>query len=109
MWLLSTTRADLKFFDNPSSVDEYGGYAILSHTWGHKEDSFQDVKAAIARCRTTGENPRDFVSDKIRNCCIEAERDGYTWVWIDTCCINKDSSAELAEAINAMFSYYARA
>lgn len=30
-------------------------------------------------------------------------------MWIDTCCIDKESSAELSEAINSMFSYYATA
>lgn len=28
------------------------------------------------------------------------------WVWVDTCCIDKTSSAELSEAINSMFSWY---
>jgi len=31
------------------------------------------------------------------------------WVWIDTCCIDKSSSAELSEAINSMFRYYQNA
>ncbi|KAK7414942.1 hypothetical protein QQX98_006267 [Neonectria punicea] len=31
------------------------------------------------------------------------------YVWIDTCCINKSSSAELTEAINSMFPWYQRA
>src|SRR3569833_3366061 len=31
---------------------------------------------------------------------------GYEYVWIDTCCIDKTSSAELSEAINSMFSWY---
>ena len=35
-----------------------------------------------------------------------AESHGYKWVWIDTCCIDKTSSAELSEAINSMFRYY---
>ncbi|PMD31712.1 hypothetical protein L207DRAFT_441759, partial [Hyaloscypha variabilis F] len=29
--------------------------------------------------------------------------------WIDTCCIDKSSSAELTEAINSMFGYYKNA
>ncbi|KAK5164786.1 uncharacterized protein LTR77_009450 [Saxophila tyrrhenica] len=29
------------------------------------------------------------------------------WIWHDTCCIDKSSSAELNEAINSMFRYYA--
>ena len=28
------------------------------------------------------------------------------YVWVDTCCINKESSAELSEAINSMFKWY---
>ena len=31
------------------------------------------------------------------------------WLWIDTCCINKDSAAELSEAINLMFKWYRNA
>ncbi|KAG7286684.1 hypothetical protein NEMBOFW57_008995 [Staphylotrichum longicolle] len=30
-------------------------------------------------------------------------------IWIDTVCINKESSAELSEAINSMFAWYQRA
>ncbi|EMC93338.1 hypothetical protein BAUCODRAFT_76519, partial [Baudoinia panamericana UAMH 10762] len=30
-------------------------------------------------------------------------------VWIDTCCIDKRSSTELSESINAMFTFYKRA
>lgn len=29
--------------------------------------------------------------------------------WIDTCCIDKTSSAELSEAINSMFAWYRNA
>ena len=29
-------------------------------------------------------------------------------MWIDTCCIDKTSSAELSEAINSMFVWYQR-
>ena len=38
-----------------------------------------------------------------------AESHGYKWVWIDTCCIDKTSSAELWEANNSMFRYYSLA
>ncbi|KAF4832418.1 Vegetative incompatibility protein HET-E-1 [Colletotrichum tropicale] len=30
----------------------------------------------------------------------------YDYTWIDTCCIDKTSSAELSEAINPMFTWY---
>jgi hypothetical protein len=32
--------------------------------------------------------------------------DGWNYAWIDTCCIDKTSSAELSEAINSMFEWY---
>ncbi|KAI5460550.1 hypothetical protein BGZ63DRAFT_340141, partial [Mariannaea sp. PMI_226] len=31
---------------------------------------------------------------------------GYEYIWIDTCCIDKTSSAELSEAINSMYKWY---
>ncbi|KAI6128730.1 hypothetical protein EDD16DRAFT_1547849 [Pisolithus croceorrhizus] len=33
-------------------------------------------------------------------------KEGYAWLWIDTCCIDKRSSAELSEAINSMYRWY---
>ncbi|EIW78776.1 HET-domain-containing protein [Coniophora puteana RWD-64-598 SS2] len=107
MWLLSTDRAELHFFVSPNRVN--GGYAILSHVWGDNEQSFQDVQAIRKSAEEDGRNPRDLVSAKIRECCLLAERHGYKWVWNDTCCIDKSSSAELSEAINSMFLWYSQA
>ncbi|RDX47125.1 HET-domain-containing protein [Lentinus brumalis] len=117
MWVLSTDRAELHFFASPEDIPDE--YAILSHTWNNKpedgppEESFQDVRRIQKKCarRFTkkGRNPRNHVSEKIRRCCELAEKHGYKWVWIDTCCIDKTSSAELSEAINSMFRYYALA
>ena len=36
-------------------------------------------------------------------------QDGLGCAWVDTCCIDKTSSAELSEAINSMYSWYADA
>ncbi len=107
MWFLSTDRAELNFFPSPENVPE--GYAALSHVWDKEEQSFQDVRKIQENCTKDGTNPRDFVCEKIRKCCELAESHGYRWVWIDTCCIDKTSSAELSEAINSMFRYYALA
>ncbi|KAK3990675.1 hypothetical protein QBC44DRAFT_358106 [Cladorrhinum sp. PSN332] len=41
--------------------------------------------------------------------CKQAEKDGLLYAWIDTCCIDKASSAELSEAINSMFKWYRQA
>lgn len=43
---------------------------------------------------------------KIQATCRQAQRDGLDYAWVDTCCIDKTSSAELGEAINSMFKWY---
>jgi hypothetical protein len=35
-----------------------------------------------------------------------AEQFGVSYVWIDTCCIDKNSSTELSESLNSMFAWY---
>ncbi|KAF2201152.1 hypothetical protein GQ43DRAFT_448996 [Delitschia confertaspora ATCC 74209] len=44
----------------------------------------------------------------IISACQQARQDNLAYVWIDTCCIDKSSSAELSEAINSMWRYYER-
>jgi hypothetical protein len=73
-------------------------YAILSHTWGEGEVSFQDLQ--------TGEAPKKAGYQKILHCCEEAARNGFEYAWVDTCCIDKTSSSELSEAINSMYRWY---
>jgi hypothetical protein len=50
---------------------------------------------------------------KILACCDYAATDAHNgpflWVWIETCSIDKSSSAELSEAINSMYRWYRRA
>jgi hypothetical protein len=46
---------------------------------------------------------------KIQFCGEQAKRDGLQYFWVDTCCINKSNSTELAEAINSMFRWYQNA
>ncbi|KAE8166820.1 heterokaryon incompatibility protein-domain-containing protein [Aspergillus tamarii] len=76
-------------------------YAILSHRWGDDETSFQDL-ARLDENRLKGTNGYKKIQ-----CFLErAAQDGYDYAWIDTCCINKESSAELSEAINSMFRWY---
>ncbi|KAH9926266.1 heterokaryon incompatibility protein-domain-containing protein, partial [Epithele typhae] len=104
MWMLSTARAELHFFSDPSAVP--GGYCILSHTWFGQEQSFQEIQDISRACAPDNTNPRDSVSEKIRKCCLKAEEYDLDWIWIDSCCIDKTSSTELSEAINSMFSWY---
>jgi hypothetical protein len=82
-----------EFFDQNIPPD-----AILSHTWGKEEVTFQDMQ------RSDEQNKAWFF--KVLNCCEQAKQNGLEWVWVDTCCIDKTSSAELSEAINSMFAWY---
>jgi hypothetical protein len=74
-------------------------YAILSHTWGEEEVLFADMNNGNASVK------KGFA--KVKGCCAKAAQDGFEWVWIDTLCIDKTSSAELSEAINSMYRWYA--
>ena len=107
MWLLSTDRAELHQFVRPEVVP--GGYAILSHVWGSNEQLFKETQKLKKNCGQDGTNPRDHSSEKVRQICVIAEQDGLRWLWNDTCCIDKSSSAELSEAINSMYRYYSLA
>ncbi|RYP59310.1 hypothetical protein DL770_010237 [Monosporascus sp. CRB-9-2] len=72
---------------------------VISLTeWGMEEVTFKDLMDG------TGPNKQGY--DKIRFCSAQAERDGLDHFWVDTCCIDKSSSAELTEAINSMFQWY---
>ncbi|THU85931.1 HET-domain-containing protein, partial [Dendrothele bispora CBS 962.96] len=92
----STPQPELtEFFGNAIPV-----YAILSHTWGDGEVSYHDLQYS----RDKAEKKAGY--QKIKESCEIASQYGYRYVWIDTCCIDKTSSAELSEAINSMFGYY---
>ena len=96
MRLLHTSTLKLEEF--------YGSiprYAILSHTWESEEVSYQDLPQEHAK------KMRGY--RKVKSCCDQAARNYFDYVWIDTCCIDKRSSAELSEAINSMFSWYQNA
>lgn len=62
-----------------------------------------------AHCRRSEDPNRSHVKlgwTKLCNACLQACRDHLDYIWINNCCINKESSAELSEAINAMFKWY---
>ncbi|KAL8771265.1 MAG: hypothetical protein Q9209_003170 [Squamulea sp. 1 TL-2023] len=74
-------------------------YAILSHRWAEEEVSFKDMQNIEVAAKKKG-------FSKIAKSCGFALKDNYSHVWVDTCCINKESSAELSEAINSMYRWY---
>jgi hypothetical protein len=94
--------------DGEVSLHEFIGdaippYAILSHTWesDSQEVSLQELKNGVDKSKSGYK--------KIRFCGQQAAVDNLQYFWIDTCCIDKSSSAELSEAINSMFRWYSGA
>lgn len=94
MRLIHTTTLSLREF-NEADIPPY---AILSHRWEKDEVSFQDMS------RDDVETKAGY--QKIKNFCRTAAEDGFEYVWVDTCCIDKTNSSELSEAINSMYRWY---
>lgn len=91
-------------------------YIILSHRWGADEISYKDF--------LKGRRKQSLGHQKVLSFCELVREQVYVesaslsghlnskridWVWIDACCIDKRSSAELSEAINSMFEWYKKA
>lgn len=97
MWLLDVHTYQLKDFEG-SRVPPY---AILSHRWEEDEVLFADVIERRHEAR------KGWM--KIKSCCEQARNNNLHYIWADTCCIDKRSSAELSEAINSMYRWYREA
>ncbi|KAG9229618.1 HET and ankyrin domain protein [Amylocarpus encephaloides] len=76
-------------------------YAILSHTWGSEEIALQDIETNRA-VKLQG-------YEKVLKACSVAAAKKFDYIWIDTCCFDKTSSAELSEALNSMYRWYQEA
>ncbi|KAK3367998.1 heterokaryon incompatibility protein-domain-containing protein [Podospora didyma] len=96
MWLIDT--ATMRMHDVFNTEDHK--YAILSHTWEDDEVNFEDMtlRPYVARQK------KGYL--KIEKTCQLAKERGIPYAWVDTCCIDKTSSAALSEAINSMFLWY---
>lgn len=83
-------------------------YVIASHRWTADEASYKEVKDGIAAQELAADNAGHrkvkafarYVREKVAS---------VDWLWIDTCCINKESDAELSYSINSMFKWYRNA
>jgi hypothetical protein len=101
MRLINVSNLEINDFWGPNVPP----YAILSHTWGDGEASFQQWTKRWTRLRKFSQP--GFA--KIVKTCKQARKDGLQYAWVDTVCIDKTSSAELSEAINSMFAWYSKA
>ncbi|VUC37043.1 unnamed protein product [Clonostachys rosea] len=97
MRLISTSTYTLREFRD----GEIPRHAILSHVWGEEEVTLQDILGSQAAGKQGYE--------KLQGLCSVAAANGFEYAWVDSCCIDKTSSAELSEAINSMYYWYEEA
>lgn len=132
MRLLNTKSLSFTEFYEP----EVPPYAILSHRWQEDEITYRDVRDSMNLDKAGWNKVKRFctlISEGYKNShnyreILQQEYDYwanspestlpqkvetgcsyYEWVWIDTCCIDRSSSAELSEAINSMYTWYKHA
>ncbi|KAI0401108.1 heterokaryon incompatibility protein-domain-containing protein [Xylaria palmicola] len=114
MRLLNVRTLCLEEFFEPFTPS----YAILSHTWGSEEILYHDVANASLTMRERSDQEgitplphwgHKKGASKVLSSAALARTKGLDYIWIDTCCIDKTSSAELSEAVNSMFRWYSRA
>jgi hypothetical protein len=96
MRVLNTASLELKEF--PDLPDE--PYTILSHRWGAEEVAYKEYR----KNRDSIQHRAGY--KKIVEFCHVSQQRGFRYAWVDTCCIDKRSSAELSEAINSMYRWY---
>jgi hypothetical protein len=73
MWLLDTKNIRLTAFHDESRLPPY---AILSHTWGDDEVTFQEIHDSEVKGK--------LGYKKILYCCKQARLDKFDWAWVDT-------------------------
>ena len=124
MRLLHSKTLELEEF-NDAAIPPY---AILSHTWAAEEEitlvemqqlkpherayAYYEINPSLGYDPDRlqhGQTLRRSGYVKIKRFCEAAIRDGFEYVWVDTCCIDKTSSSELSEAINSMYRWYQQA
>lgn len=78
-------------------------YTILSHRWGKDEVSFEEWNYPQSKLKQGYRKIEGFC-----HLVLERHEEGAfsPYAWVDTCCIDKRSSAELSEAINSMYEWY---
>ncbi|KAF2168774.1 hypothetical protein M409DRAFT_65182 [Zasmidium cellare ATCC 36951] len=105
MRLINVQTLELEEFDaNPPR------YAILSHRWVGREVSYEHYPDPQTRTGASFEKISKFCEIVRTGFKISGRvQEPVAWAWVDTCCIDKRSSAELSEAINSMWYWYSNA
>lgn len=84
-------------------------YAITSHRWIRPEITHKDFRKG-RNTDTPGYKKIEafckFVRDQNESTGDQEQPRRCEYIWIDTCCIDKSSSAEVSRSINSMFRWY---
>lgn len=108
MRLINIDTLNIESFIDDTNVPPY---SILSHTWGPEEVTLQDA-LTISHDQLVHQSGWVKITsfcDAVRANSARLLGSDVRYAWVDTCCIDKTSSAELSEAINSMFRWYRQA
>ncbi|KAF9472566.1 hypothetical protein BDN70DRAFT_925638 [Pholiota conissans] len=101
---LNSREVDDKLIE--SIIESHTKYSILSHKWLRGtlgEITYDHWNKGLL-------DPESAGYQKLASFCRTAWNDyGITLAWMDTICINKESSSELDESIRSMYAWYERA
>jgi len=108
MYLINVDTFKLKYFVDLDDPDR-PRFAALSHRWGSDEEelTFQEIETPVRSRPESVEKKSGY--EKLKEACRAAQTLDLSWIWIDTCCIDMTSSAELQESINSMWRLYSKA
>ena len=96
MWLLNTSTAEQTFFIGPEAVP--GGYAILSHVWDKKEDSFQSVREAVGEAKGEMTQKKEIETLKMEVAALKAQVAALVKVVLEAKAKTDDKEDEAAKA-----------
>ncbi|GAB7365793.1 hypothetical protein MBLNU230_g7126t1 [Neophaeotheca triangularis] len=105
MRLLYWTGSTYAFKDVDGPREEK--YAILSHRWFARGEDILLADVLAGREDASVKHKKGWT--KLDYGMQQAKKDGFEFIWIDTCCIDKKISSELDEAINSMYRWYQEA
>jgi hypothetical protein len=96
MRLIHTEKCEVHDFLDALSIPRY---AAISYSWEADEVRHGNLReTSLASEKPSLQELKEF--------CLQAGNLSLEWLWVDTVCVNRSSSAELSEAINSTFKWF---
>ncbi|THU94417.1 HET-domain-containing protein [Dendrothele bispora CBS 962.96] len=83
-------------------TDTIPAYAVLSHQWSKIGAEVTYEELVLVQSTTYQKSGYQ----KINAACQKALQDGYSYIWVDTCCIIQKDEKDLKENIPKMYGFY---